>query len=136
MRRNRIMLKKNSDGITTPLHYRVLVIGQGEGAGQKFKLLPWQKKFIRGAFAANTSTACLSMGRGNGKSTLTAGLALAAFVGPVSQPGASVIVLAASYSQARICFSHLVGFLKATDRVPGKSEAVRCQREFQGSVKS
>ena len=104
-------------GITTEIEHFLsnLVIGQGEGVGQKFKLLPWQRRFIRGAFAANTSTACLSMGRGNGKSTLTAGLALASFVGPVSQPGASVIILAASYSQARICFSHLVGFLKTSD---------------------
>lgn len=55
------------------------------------------------------------MGRGNGKTALTAALAMAAFVGPVSQPGAAVIILAASFAQARICFSHLVGFLKATD---------------------
>ena len=50
-----------------------------------------------------------------GKTALISALALAAFVGPISQPGASVIILAASFAQARICFAHVVGFLKSSD---------------------
>ena len=55
------------------------------------------------------------MGRGNGKTALISALSLAAFCGPIAQPGASVIILAASFAQARIGFAHLVGFLKASD---------------------
>ena len=91
-----------------------LVICQGEGVGQKLELLPWQRRFIRGAFSPNVSTSCLSLARGNGKTVLAAALGLAGFVGPVSQPGAAVVIVASSFSQARICFSHMVSFLKSS----------------------
>ena len=49
-----------------------LVIGQGRRAGERFKLLPWQKRFLSGAFG-KPGDAALSMGRGNGKTTFAAG---------------------------------------------------------------
>ena len=91
-----------------------LTISQGQGVGARFILLPWQKKFIAGTFKKNVSTAALTMGRGNGKTALISALALAAFVGPVMQPGAAVVILAASFAQARIGFAHVVSFLKSS----------------------
>ena len=52
-----------------------LVVTQGRHAGQPFPVLPWEKRFIRGAFAPDVLDAGLSIGRGNGKTTLTAGIA-------------------------------------------------------------
>ena len=54
-----------------------LTIGQGRHAGSGFDLLPWQRRFLRGAFG-QPGDAALSMGRGGGKSTFTAAIASAA----------------------------------------------------------
>ena len=54
-----------------------LVIGQGRYAGESFKLLPWQRRFLSGAFG-QPDDAALSMGRGNGKTTFAAGISCAA----------------------------------------------------------
>ena len=42
-----------------------LTITQGAGAGEPFRLLPWQRRFLRGAFAVE-GDAALSIARGNG----------------------------------------------------------------------
>ena len=54
-----------------------LSITQGRLEGQPFKVLPWQRKFIYGAFESGIDEAALSVARGNGKTTLLAGVALA-----------------------------------------------------------
>ena len=61
-----------------------LVVTQGRAAGEPFKVLPWEKRFIRGAFGPNVVEAALSVARGNGKSTLVAGLGAAALDGPLA----------------------------------------------------
>ena len=44
-----------------------LKITQGAHVGESFTLLPWEKRFLRGALAEGVSTAALSIGRGNRK---------------------------------------------------------------------
>ena len=53
-----------------------LVLSGGDHDGELFRVLPWEKKFIRGAFAVD-GPAALSVARGNGKSALVAGIAAA-----------------------------------------------------------
>lgn len=89
-----------------------LVVNQGEHAGQAFKVLPWQREFLEQALAPGVQQAALSIGRGNGKTTLVAALASAFIVGPLRQPRAEVPVVAASYAQARIAFEHVQAFLE------------------------
>ena len=55
----------------------------------------------------------LSVSRGNGKSTLTAALACAALDGPLVIPRGEVVVVASSFEQAKIVFSHTPSFLRA-----------------------
>ena len=50
-----------------------LTLSQGRYAGQPFKLLPWEKRFLRGAFKPGVMDAALSLGRGCGKTTFVAG---------------------------------------------------------------
>ena len=89
-----------------------LVIGQGRHAGQAFKLLGWQKKFLKGAFG-QTGDAALSMGRGGGKSTFTAAIACAAVDvdGPLVEPMAECLVVASSFDQGLLNFRHMLNFL-------------------------
>ncbi len=88
-----------------------LKISQGPLAGQPVRLLPWERRFLKGAFRPDVTTAALTIGRGNGKSTLTAGIGAACLDGPLAQPGAETIVVASSFQQARIIFEHCKAFL-------------------------
>ena len=58
-----------------PKYIHSLKVSQGPLAGQPVKLLGWESRFVAGAFADGVSVAALSIGRGNGKTTLTAALA-------------------------------------------------------------
>ena len=88
-----------------------LVISQGQGAGEPFRLLPWQRRFLRGALRPEVRTAALSVPRGAGKSTLLAGLAAACVDGPLRRRRGEVIVVASRMPQARVIFEHALAFL-------------------------
>ena len=44
-----------------------LILAGGDHDGERFSVLPWQRRFLRGAFRL-PGDAALSCGRGNGKS--------------------------------------------------------------------
>ena len=96
-----------------------LEVTQGEGVGERFPLFPWERRFIRGAFAVDGDGA-LSVARGNGKTTLLAGVASAFIDGPLRQPRGDVVIAASSFGQARISFEHVRAFLG--DKLAIKSE--------------
>ena len=95
-----------------------LTITQGRRAGELLTVLPWQARFVRGAFGEGVQSAALSVGRGNGKSTLVAGIACSALDGPLAVPRSEVLIVAASYQQGRVCFDHLKAFMD--DRLTDK----------------
>lgn len=77
-----------------------LVTPRGHGAGEPFKLRPFQRDIVRGAFAPGIRTALVSIPRANGKTMTAAALAVAEmFVGP---PSAEVLVVASDQRQANI----------------------------------
>lgn len=79
---------------------RYVRVTKGVGAGKPFKLRPFQREIITGAFGDGVRTALVSLPRANGKSALAAALAVAElFVGP---EGAEVLVVASDERQARI----------------------------------
>ena len=90
-----------------------LTISQGRHAGQRFKLLPWQRRFLRGAFA-QPDDAALSLARGGGKSTFVAAIACAAVDvhGPLVEPHAETLIVASSFEQGLIVFRHILAFLQ------------------------
>ena len=98
-----------------------LVVPQGRFAGQPFPVLPWQSRFVAGAFRDGVLDAALSLGRGNGKTTLCAGL-LAATVdldGPLNSKNAESLLVASSFGQATIAFRHVLRMLEPTlERYP------------------
>ena len=90
-----------------------LSCSQGQGAGERLRVLPWEADFVAGAFAPGVQVSALTVGRGNGKTTLAAGLAAAAVDGPLAQRRGQCIVAAASLNQARVLYSHARAFLEA-----------------------
>ena len=89
-----------------------LTIGQGRHAGQPFKLLGWQRRFLKGAFG-QPGDGAISMGRGGGKSTFAAAIACATVDvdGPLVEPMAETLVVASSFDQGLLNFRHMLHFL-------------------------
>lgn len=91
-----------------------LRVPEGPLAGKAVRLAPFQKQFIRGALAKDVSVGVLSVGRGNGKSAISAGLALGALLGIWDrQPRREILVAARTKDQARIAFDFVVGFMES-----------------------
>ena len=95
------------------------VIGDGDLLGQPFKVLPYQRKFLAGAFRPGVLRAGLSLARGGGKTGLSSALALDAIrpAGALHKAGGEVVLIASAFSQARIAF-----------------EAVRTSLELMGEI--
>ena len=93
------------DAIT--LYITGLDIAQGRHAGEPFKLLSWQKRFLRGMLGSD-GDAALSLARGGGKSTLIAGIGAACLNGPLAEPHSETV---SAFEQARIVFRHVLNFL-------------------------
>lgn len=77
-------------------------------------LRPFQRDFIRRAFAPTVDTACLSLPRGNGKSTLAGAILARALTpgDPWNVPGREYILLSVSLEQARAVFNPLREWLE------------------------
>ena len=92
-------------------HLAGLSVTEGRLAGESFTVLPWQRRFVRGAFGADVGEAALSVPRGAGKTTLLAGVASATLDGPLMVPRGLTVIVASSLTQARVAFDHVKHFL-------------------------
>lgn len=91
-----------------------LSIPEGPKAGQAVRLAPFQKQFVKGALADGINVACLSIGRGNAKTALSAGVALGAVKGEWDrQPRREILIAARTRDQARIAFDFVVGYIRS-----------------------
>ncbi len=91
-----------------------LTIPEGAAAGKKLVLAPFQKKFVKGALAKGVNVAVLSIGRGNAKTALSAGLALGALIGEWDrQPRREILIAARTRDQARIAWDFVAGFIRS-----------------------
>ncbi|QDY70310.1 terminase [Qingshengfaniella alkalisoli] len=87
---------------------------EGPKAGQPVKLAPFQKQFVKGALADGINVAVLSIGRGNAKTALSAGIALGAVMGKWDrQPRREIVIAARTRDQGRIAFDFVVGFIRS-----------------------
>ena len=87
-----------------------LVIPQGRFAGQPFRLFPWQKRFLRGAFG-QPDDAALTLGRGGGKTTFIAAIGAACVDGPLVEPNSESLIVASSFDQGLIAWRHVLRLL-------------------------
>ena len=74
-------------------------------------LQPWQKRFIRGAFAKGRQQAALSLARGGGKSTTISAICAACLRGALGERRGDIVVCASSFEQARVVFNGTLAFL-------------------------
>lgn len=88
-----------------------LSIPQGGNAGRPVVLAPFQHAFVRGALASDVTMAVLSIGRGNGKTALSAGIALGGLLGIWdAQPRREILVAARTRDQGRVAYEFAVGY--------------------------
>ena len=91
-----------------------LELAGGDHDGEPFEVLPWERRFISGAFRG-PGDAALTVARGNGKSALCAAVAAAVVdpAGPLTGRRREVVVVAASFEQSRVIFEDVLAFLGA-----------------------
>ncbi|ARE38331.1 Terminase large subunit [Rhodovulum sp. P5] len=114
-----------------------LAIPEGPNAGRQLELAPFQRDFVNGALADGITTAILSIGRGNAKTALSAGLALGALVGVLDpQPRREILIAARTRDQARVAWDFVAGF---SDSLPLEIQrrlifrrAPRLEIEYEG----
>ena len=105
-----------------------LRVTQGSRLGELFEVLPWEQRFIRGAFQDGVEVSGLSVARGNGKTTLIAALCTA-YLLDGRRYNADIIVCASSFNQAKICQEQVLRFLRGTY----KPEAIKRTFRIQDS---
>ena len=100
-----------------------LRLAGGDHDGQLFEVLPWEARFVRGAFGVPGDGA-LSVARGNGKSALCAGIATAVVdpVGPLHGRRREAVVSAASFEQGRVIYEDVLAFLRERYDIEDRSE--------------
>jgi phage terminase large subunit-like protein len=113
-----------------------LPITKGIYAGRKMRLLPGQKRFIEAVYGRTaadgrrlTRIAIKSDARGNGKTGLLAGLALAHLLGPQAEPRGEVYSCAYNKLQAALIFAEMKAIIEATPEFDS-----RCNLQRYGKV--
>ncbi len=115
-----------------------LKVPEGPAAGRPLRLAPFQRQFVDGALADGVSVAALSIGRGNGKSALSAGLGLGALLGKLgdTQPRREVVIAARNRDQGRIAWNFAEGLARSLPPATRKAltfrRAPRLELEFEG----
>lgn len=115
-----------------------LKIPEGPNAGKPLKLAEFQKSFVRGALDPDNMVGVLSIGRGNAKTALSAGIALASLTGELdAQPKREILFAARNRDQAKTAFNFLVGFIES---LPEEEQALfnirrgqRLEVEYSGN---
>jgi len=103
-----------------------LPVTSGKLAGQKFKVRPWQKKYLKAVYGkSGVRTAVLSMGRKNGKTALAAPLALCHLAGPEAEERGEVYSAANDRFQSGRTFSEMAAIV---ERVPYLKDRISIRR--------
>lgn len=91
-----------------------LKVPQGTSAGQPMVLAPFQRRFVEGALGDGITAAILSIGRGNAKTALSAGIALGALIGIFDrQPRREILIAARTREQAGVAHGFVAGFAES-----------------------
>lgn len=115
-----------------------LRVPEGPRAGEQLRLAPFQRQFVTGAMADDITVAALSIGRGNAKTALSAGIGLGALLGKLGdkQPKREVVIGARTRDQGRIGWNFVEGLSRTLPTATRKQltfrRAPRLEIEFEG----
>lgn len=104
-----------------------LPITKGHRRGKRMRLLPEQKRFVRAVYRddRSISTAVLSTPKGNGKTGISAGLALCHLLGPEAIERGEVYSAAIDRGQAAILFSEMKAIIEAVPDFEARTNVVK-----------
>ena len=92
-----------------------LAMTKGVKHGQKFRLLPDQRRFIKAIYGRQrVRLGVLSQARGNGKTGLVAALCLAHLLGPEAEPRGEIYSAGIDRKQAGLVFAEMAAIIDAT----------------------
>jgi len=118
-KRNRVVFRR--DRVKRIINFiECLTCPSGVGEGKSFKLLPFQRRFIRDVYGPHVLSlrqvrrAILSLGRKNGKSTFLAALVLVHLCGPEAIPNGEIYTAANERDQAALIFKIAVQIVRAS----------------------
>ena len=105
-----------------------LTVTAGALRGQPFKVLEWEREFIYGM--VHRSISLLTIGRGNGKTSLIAAIATTALIpgGALWRPRGKGLIVASSVDQGKEAFDHIRFFLEDrmdADRIDARREGLK-----------
>jgi phage terminase large subunit-like protein len=113
-----------------------LPVTSGPLAGQRFRLLPWQREVIARVYATDESgrrivrQAVISMGRKGGKTGFVAALALAHLCGPEAEPRGQVVSAAVTREQAALIHAEMGAAIAATPWLAERCNVKRFTKEI------
>ncbi len=106
------MPPRKSDAAKAIAFLESLRIPEGPNAGKRLKLAPFQKQFIEGAFSPGGNVGVLSIGRGNAKTALSAGIALGELMGGWNrQPRREIVIAARTRDQGAVAHGFCEAFI-------------------------
>lgn len=109
-----------------------LKVPTGRLAGNGIKLAPYQNQFIEGAFGSDVNVGVLSVGRGNGKSALSAMLCAGELLGAWSDAAEREIIIAArTQEQAKIAWNYTASFIQTLPEDVQENITIRRQPRFE-----
>lgn len=122
----------------------LLKLHEGKLAGQRFKLARWQRRIVQRIYGDTREdgrrrirTVFILLPRGNGKTTLCAGLGLLHLVGPEKEAGGQVIVAAADREQASIAYNAASGMIAQEPQLKARTKVLPSYKSIQhGSSRS
>lgn len=116
----------------------LLKLHEGRLAGQRFKLAKWQRRIVQRIYGdtddnglRKVRTVFILLPRGNGKTTLCAGLGLLHLVGPEREPGGQVIVAASDREQASIAFRAASGMIAQERALKSRTKVLPSYKSIQ-----
>ena len=107
---------KNGDLAALRAYLGGLTVTQGSLTGRPLAILPWQARFLAGAFRPGVTSAALSMARANAKTTFLSAVACATLDGPLAVDRGETVIVASSFEQA-------TDRVRARDRLHGRQAA-------------
>ena len=117
---------------------KFITVGEGDAQGSALHLADYQVAFILSLIDSpvHTRMGILSVGRRNGKTFVTAALALAALCGPLTHPNSLIASAALSREQSALVFRAIQQFIQASPKLQAILRVVPSSKRIHNLIRS